>query len=105
MNKELIRNTINHILDNRNNWDQGDWYQVKPDCGTCCCFAGWVVELSGKDTKSLRSQSSVGRTARELLQINRSDADYLFDADRTLTELYDKCRELLDLEPLQMPKL
>lgn len=52
-NVALMRRTLEHILKNRELWDQSDWGQdfQLPDtdgaCGTKFCFAGWAVQLSG----------------------------------------------------------
>lgn len=41
VNTELLKATLEHIKDNPETWDQGQW------CGTAQCFAGWAVSLAG----------------------------------------------------------
>lgn len=53
VNTQLLDLTMSLISKRPDDWEQGDWVEVKYDpetdepCGTTCCFAGHALLLSG----------------------------------------------------------
>lgn len=46
-NKQLADQVLAQIEAHPETWDQTDW-RTQRDCGTAYCFAGWAVEMSGR---------------------------------------------------------
>ena len=81
----LLATAVNHILAHPETWDQQEWH-----CGTKHCIAGHCELLAtGKET---RYTSDI---AQELLGITVAEADWLFDARRTLREIYGFAEAML----------
>lgn len=101
VNKELIRKTMNQILQNPEAWDQKTWH-----CGTSHCFAGWATILSGwvpnnrsevikRGTDELMNTSDA---AQEELGIGWALAGWMFAGVRDMEGLYTCCQRLLNDE-------
>ena len=82
----LLATAVNRILAHPETWDQRHWH-----CGTTHCVAGHcqIIGLGHEN-------ESAGSEARELLGISASDANWLFDARRTLPEIHGFAAALLD---------
>lgn len=78
-NKEMFAKVMNKILTEPKCWDQGTWH-----CGTTHCFAG-LVEVESDDR---RDRESTRECAMRVLNISEDLGNYLFDAYRSLTDLY-----------------
>ena len=90
MNKANYRRVLDQIEQHPDTWDQSQWH-----CGSTHCFAGWAQLLSGKTS----NEETTRRDARIYLDISIHEADYFFDARRTLEELKDGyTRAGLDLD-------
>ena len=77
-NIENCKLVLQKIKENPDQWDQGSWH-----CGSSHCFAGWAQILAGKEADS----DAARRDARIFLGLTKYEADYYFDADRTLEDL------------------
>ena len=80
MNQENYDAVIAKITENPACWDQTEWH-----CGTTHCFAGWAQILSGRQADG----STTRRDARKWLELTLAEADYLFDAKRTIKDFRD----------------
>ena len=80
MNKENYAKVLAQIEVHPETWKQDSWH-----CGTQHCFAGHAQILSGRpaDDKTAR------RDARIFLDLSRVEADYFFQAYRTLKDFRD----------------
>lgn len=101
-NVDLLRQTMDHIEAQPENWDQLHWARRTP-CGTAGCFAGTALMLAGQAefTWSTRIDDGlifademldgrdIGDAAQELLGLDMDDADGLFDPNNTLDQLRD----------------
>ena len=74
---DLLCAAVNQIIAHPETWDQKEWH-----CKTTHCVGGWCETLGDKPTEN------PFENARGLLGISFSDASYLFDAGRTLPEIY-----------------
>jgi hypothetical protein len=107
-NAQLLERTLENIETNPKTWRQGAYAIQSPDCGTAYCYAGHAVALADPDavfqfnpsgygsalavsvtTGSARSPEvrTISAYAQELLEIDESDAQVLFDAANTLHDL------------------
>lgn len=110
---ERAYRTLDKIIADPASWHQKHWFRLTP-CGTTGCFAGLTCLLNG-DTLTwgnacdpregcscgeYRLTTPEGRSvdasyrARDLLRINRDQADVLFDCGNTLDDL---TRVVLDI--------
>ena len=78
-NVKLAAQVINHILDNPETWDQGDWH-----CETTHCFAGYVQIMGGHPERAETCRQDL----IDLLECSREDAIWLIYSGRTLPELH-----------------
>jgi len=83
MNRENYKLVLDKITSCPDEWDQWVWH-----CGTTHCFAGWAQILSGKPA----DRDTVRRDARVFLDLSSIEANYLFEAARTLRDFnnYDR---------------
>lgn len=83
-------------------WNQGTWARKNErqdedgeyyTCGTTACFAGWAVELSGKDALAMEIDMNdprdmpVREEAMELLGLTDEEAFALFEGTNGLDDL------------------
>ena len=80
MNQANYDTVIAKITENPDCWDQTEWH-----CGTTHCFAGWAQILSGRQADGATTR----RDARRWLELTWSEANYLFDAKRTIKDFRD----------------
>lgn len=88
-NIELLRRTLDHIKANPQEWDQHVYREIKPDCGTAMCFAGWTAELAGgkwKDTDGYLSDI-----------LEAVPEDYVKDVHEGLVDAHARAQRLLGL--------
>lgn len=78
MNTINYQKVLDQITQHPETWDQYTWH-----CGTTHCFAGWAQILSGQPA----CETTVRRDARIYLDLNLTEANYLFSRHRTLTDL------------------
>lgn len=97
---------MDHINAHPEEWDQGVWV-----CGTTACIAGRIILQAGltvlaaenaqeRGTRVVRNgvMTSTYDAARDLAHLTDAEAQYLFEAFRTLTELrHDTARLAQDL--------
>ncbi len=91
MNTELFEKILNRIKTDPETWCQRAWAN---ECGTAFCFAGHVVADMGLAVKpggAVHDESGsfvgvVSRTAAKALGITSQEGDWLFDADRTISD-------------------
>ncbi len=80
----LLRAVVNRIIESPEAWDQTCWHGKRAGCGTTHCVAGWAQVLGGiKPCKS-----TARNDAAQLLELNYSEADYLFSGGRTFQDIY-----------------
>ena len=79
--EKLIKTAVNQILQHPETWNQGNWHS---SCGTKHCIAGWCQILSGKDQNSDTASSD----AAEALGLTANEENWLFSAERTLSDIY-----------------
>ena len=84
MNKDNFKKVLDQIEQHPETWDQDIWHSP---CGTQHCFAGWAEILAGHE-QSL-DHFTVQKHAIDYLAIHLDEADWLFDADRTLADFRD----------------
>ena len=77
MNKERLKQIIDHIEAHPETWNQGDWR-----CGTTHCLAGHAQIMSGK----FANLSTVRYDARIWLELSLRGANYLFAPERTVAD-------------------
>lgn len=83
-NVPLLEETLTHIRDHPEEWDQAEWI-----CGSAACFAGRSVLLSGARQAGSwgwcvfpgENVASVRTVARDLLGITNNEAYNLFHCD------------------------
>ena len=66
--------------------------EANPVCGTVACVAGWAVILGETDYQILQTSFAglyTHKRAMELLNLSDWEADYLFSAARSRTEVLD----------------
>lgn len=78
--KELLRAAVNQILEHPESWDQKSWHN---QCGTTHCVAGWCQILGGKPPSD-----DAADDAEKLLGIRSDEASWLFDYDRTISDIH-----------------
>lgn len=70
--------------------------RVAPHCGSAYCFAGYIGQL--EDVRYARSdvvnEVHVGEFAQERLGITDEQAEYLFSADNTASDIRAICEEI-----------
>ena len=88
---DRLAEQINHILANPDSWYQDTCHSP---CGTKNCIAGHGQIAAGKPM----DDDACTDDAQEWYGLTSEDADWLFSADRTLTELYDFARLALACE-------
>lgn len=76
---ELLRAVVNHIISHPETWDQSQWH-----CGTTHCVAGHAQIMGGRPPFII----SCYKDAKAVLGITSFEADWLFDAPRTLLEIH-----------------
>lgn len=100
VNIQLLEDTMQHIKDHEEDWNQGLWW-----CGTSGCFAGWACALSGEYTaKQLRAMASDGITPSaaqrqlglDLAQITGDGGAYLFSGINSLPMLELMVKDLVN---------
>jgi hypothetical protein len=77
--KALMVAVVNQILDKPACWNQSAWH-----CGTSHCFGGWAQVLGGKPADEM----TVQKDAREMLELDAGEAEWLFAGYRLLPELH-----------------
>jgi len=82
---DRLAKQVNHILANPYSWYQRSWHS---SCGTAHCIAGHGQIASGRPMIDVTCRAD----AQGWYGLTDEDADWLFSADRTLTELYDFAR-------------
>lgn len=107
---DLLRGVLQNITAHPQEWEQGH-YAVKTPCGAAYCVAGHVVVAKGHqidwtlrrtatrivDTRDLYALSpTIHSVARESLGLDCDDADLLFRADNTLSDLWRIAEQLSD---------
>jgi len=80
MNIERHNAVIAEIKAHPEQWDQTDFYSA---CGTKHCYGGWAQVHAGKSP----DETLAWRDARQWLELTASEANYLFNWDRTLAQL------------------
>lgn len=104
-NVALLTQTLEYIRAHPDELVQHTWR-----CNTGCCFAGHAAILSGarwQDPKRLSSvittpngsEEWVSSYAKRVLGLNRTEADWLFDANNTLGDLVRKVAALAAGQP------
>jgi len=105
-NAVLAYETLDYIEANPKEWNQDVWF-----CGTAACFAGRATLLHGDKrapgldavdvipTEDQRRRVYVRTRARQLLGINHSDADDLFDPFNGLEDLRELVKEIFGPRP------
>lgn len=98
-------NTVTErVLDPRiNYWKQSSWgYKLsakngveKHQCGTCACYAGWVV-YNDNPNNLFSGQEIVGKKARDLLEITEIQAQALFHENNEIEDLEQIIKEIKD---------
>ena len=88
--KELLRAAVNRIIDHPEEWNQKTWH-----CGTAHCIGGHCQILAG-----LPATDNAGIDAARLIGLEQADADYVFDANRSMQEIYDFAQSFLNDEPI-----
>jgi hypothetical protein len=78
MNKENIQKFIDLVKSNPACWDQAHWH-----CGTTHCFAGHGQIMSGRPANT----ETVRKDARIFYDLNKGDADWAFNPNRTLEDI------------------
>jgi len=91
VNKELIRQVINHIIDDPDTWNQTVWHS---ECGTSHCFAGWVDVIENGITSN--QDTGVPNRAIKSLGIGYQLGDRLFEGDNDFETLYSICKDILE---------
>ena len=89
---DRLAEQINIILTNPKSWDQETWHS--PRC-TVHCIAGHGQIASGRPMNKATCEAD----AKGWYGLTDEDADWLFSADRTLTELYEFARVALAGQP------
>jgi hypothetical protein len=107
INVDLLRETLQHIKEHREEWDQKQWR-----CGAAACFAGHAAILAGAEwegdsdfgiyvlppnAKSEGEFLFVGAYAQAVLGLSNAEADDLFWQDNTLADLEAKVAALIEL--------
>jgi len=82
---DRLAEQINIILAQPESWDQGSWHS---ECGTKHCIAGHGQIASGSPMDNETCETD----AQAWYGLNDDDAEWLFQRDRTLTELYEFAR-------------
>lgn len=95
MNLERFKAVLEHIQKNPESWDQ-DTYTAEPvdhPCGTACCFAGRTLLMFGSEENKRhvtegteRVFSCIREPAREALELDTEQAEWLFASDRELAD-------------------
>ena len=88
-NKELLRKTMNYIIEHPEEHNQDAWH-----CGSAHCFAGIGQILAGFK----ESDFDIGPQMAEAFGIRGFVADYLFSGRRTKPELRRAVKMLLEDE-------
>lgn len=112
-NIELLQQTLQHIEDHPEEWNQHTWYTDDPEllpsgnqCGTAACFAGTAIILAGGTFEDCDSAYPPGRRdgdalhagdlAQALLGISLLDRSVLFGPANTVEELKDFVGQLCE---------
>lgn len=118
MNKELIKQVREKVIEELR-WDQRVWFHNPKlldkelihhtmselaECGTGGCVAGWACMLAPELKDRKRQSIAVFSKATELLGITVHVADYLFDSDRTKTDVLSVLDWLITYEGETMDK-
>lgn len=71
VNTELLRQTLEHIENYPETWNQGAW------CGTSQCFAGWAVTLAGMQADPELDNVAVDDMPEDLASAVDPDVEYV----------------------------
>lgn len=92
MNKPLLVQAINQIIQCPDSWNQKLWGCA--DCGSSHCIGGWIIVLSGSKVHSPNRQLT------ELLDLNYNEYDWLTSNLRNFDELYAFAKRYLAWEKM-----
>lgn len=79
--ERLFKTAVNQILLHPETWCQANWHS---SCGTKHCLGGWLQVLAGKPMNA----GSVISDAMETTGITSYEANHLFRANCTISEMY-----------------
>jgi hypothetical protein len=79
VNIDNFKKVLDHIEAHPETWKQAVWHT---QCGTAHCFAGWCQKFMGEEEDSFMARSH----AMSFLQITSMEANWLFDATRTMED-------------------
>lgn len=107
INVPLLRKTLEHITEHRQEWYQGAW-AIRTECGTAYCLAGHAVVLSGHEIRvpegeyqlgyATASGEYVSEVAMEELGLTEWEAERLFAEHNTLPTLWALAEDFTDGE-------
>ena len=105
-NTELLEKTMQHIMDNPEQHDQGAWVN---SCGTAACFAGWACLLTQGTKQCLDNEtfSYQGKTkhaadlAMDLLGLTHKEAAVLFSGNNSREGLQLMVKDLVNGDELR----